>query len=145
MADKLTLYYQNCRGLRTKLNTLYNNIMAECYDLIILSETWLVPEIADGEFIDSRYIVHRYDKNRALSGKSDGGGILVAVRRGLSATRSELTTTLCHDGCYYSMPHNIDYVILKFYSKTSNKYQTVVVYTFHLIRHWIRINRYLIC
>lgn len=53
--DKITIYYQNCRGLKTKLDTLYANILSECYDVIILSETWLVPQISDSEFIDSRY------------------------------------------------------------------------------------------
>lgn len=125
MTSKISIYYQNCRGLRTKLNTLYNNILADSHDIIILSETWLVPDIDDAEFIDSRYIVYRCDRNRVLSGKSDGGGVLIAVRRGLNATRCELMTTLCQDDCYHTMPHNIDYVLLKFYSKTVNMYHTV--------------------
>lgn len=77
------IYYQNCRGTRTKLAILYTNILSNCYDVIVLTETWLVPEIADGEFIDQRYVVFRCDRDRVATGKKDGGGVLIAVLRNL--------------------------------------------------------------
>lgn len=79
----LSVYYQNCRGMRTKLHTIYVNILLNDYDIIILSETWLHSDIQNGEWIDSRYCVHRCDRDRGRSGKRDGGGVLVAVRREL--------------------------------------------------------------
>lgn len=81
----LSVYYQNCRGLRTKLNTLYINILSHNYDIIILTETWLHEGISDRELIDSRYQVFRCDRDRVSTGRLDGGGVLVAVRRELSA------------------------------------------------------------
>lgn len=82
-ADKLSIYYQNCNGIRTKLHTLYMKILSFAYDIIVLTETWLVPEIHDNEFIDQRYVVFRCDRDRLASGKRDGGGVLVAILRGL--------------------------------------------------------------
>lgn len=82
----LSIYYQNCRGLRTKLNTLYINILAHNYDVIILTETWLHEGIHNNELFDARYRVYRQDRDRAGSGRRDGGGVLVAVHRQLPAT-----------------------------------------------------------
>lgn len=83
---KLSVYYQNCRGLRTKLHTLYMNILSHSFDIIILTETWLHEDVSNSELIDTRYQVFRRDRDRARSGRCDGGGVLVAVRRELSAT-----------------------------------------------------------
>lgn len=81
----LAVYYQNCRGLKTKLHTLYMNVLANTYDVIILTETWLHGDISDSEFIDTRYRVFRCDRDRAGSGRCDGGGVLVAVHRAIAA------------------------------------------------------------
>lgn len=89
----ITLYYQNCRGLKTKLNTLYTNIVSNSYDIIILTETWLHSGISDSEYIDSRYQVFRMDRDRLASDRRDGGGVLVAVSRTLCATA--LTLPAC--------------------------------------------------
>lgn len=76
MAD-IVCYYQNCRGIRTKLHTLYMNILSHAYDVIILTETWLIPEIDNCEFIDQRYTVYRRDRNRSVTGKRDGDGVFL--------------------------------------------------------------------
>ena len=76
-----SIYYQNSRGIRTKLNTLYMNILSNCFDVIVLTETWLIPTINNNEFIDDRYLVFRCDRNRTTTRKSDGGGVLMAVLR----------------------------------------------------------------
>lgn len=81
--NNISLYYQNCRGTRTKLQSLYMNILSSSYDIIILTETWLTPLILDNEFIDNRYLVFRCDRDRALTEKQDGGGVLIAVKREL--------------------------------------------------------------
>lgn len=78
-ANHLTIYYQNCRGIRTKLQALFMNILTRTYDIIILTETWLVPEINNNEFIDQRYVVYRCDRDRASTNKQEGGGVLVAI------------------------------------------------------------------
>lgn len=119
MGDKLYIYYQNCRGLRTKLNTLYMNILSECYDIIILTETWLIPAISDNEFIDGRYNVFRSDRNRLATNKQDGGGTLVAVRRQISATRINLSEPPYNSACF--MPPNVDYVAIQLTSYVHNE------------------------
>lgn len=54
---------------------------------MIVTETWLIPDIRDSEFIDERYFVFKCDRNRLATVKSDGGGFLVAVRRELKPIR----------------------------------------------------------
>lgn len=94
MLDNLSIYYQNCRGIRTKLNTLYINILSHAYDIIILTETWLTPDISDSEFIDSRYTVFRHDRDRAVSNKKDGGGVLIAIFKELIPSSLTLSPPL---------------------------------------------------
>lgn len=84
--NELSIYYQNCRGIRTKLNTLFMNILSNCYDVIVLTETWLIPTVSNNEFIDNRYVVFRCDRNRTATNKSDGGGVLIAILRQLNPT-----------------------------------------------------------
>lgn len=60
------------------------NILLHNYDIIILTETWLHADILDSEFIDSRYCLYRCDRDRISTGRKDGGGVLVAVLRGLA-------------------------------------------------------------
>lgn len=69
MLDNVTIYYQNCRGLRSKLHTMFMNILSSSYDIIILTETWLTPHIFNGELIDERYTVYRCDRNREITKK----------------------------------------------------------------------------
>lgn len=85
--NNIVIYYQNCRGIRTKLHTLYMNILSCSYDVIVLTETWLIPSIQDSEFIDDRYIVFRFDRDRLATKKREGGGVLVAVLRELRPTK----------------------------------------------------------
>jgi hypothetical protein len=83
------------------------NILTHTYDLIILTETWLHGNIANNEFIDSRYIVYRCDRNRMTTGRSDGGGVLVA------ALRSHRVTLCPHiPSASLTIPHLIDSVLV---------------------------------
>lgn len=95
--------------MRTKLNTIYMNILANTYDIIILTETWLHPDINSNEFIDPRYVVYRCDRNRITTGRHDGGGVLVAVLRSHNATRSPTA----HPPAPLAIPPLIDHVLLE--------------------------------
>lgn len=55
------------------------------YDIICLTETWLLPGIFDSELFDSRYVIYRMDRDYDRHGTTRGGGTLIAVRRGLRA------------------------------------------------------------
>lgn len=112
MGDNLMIYYQNCRGLRTKLHILFMNILSNCYDIIILTETWLTPEILDSEFIDQRYSIYRCDRDREATLKKDGGGTLIAVLRELQASKIENANVLSK---------HIEHLILRIPSATRGK------------------------
>lgn len=81
----LNCFYQNVRGLRTKTKIFFRNLLNCNYDVVFLSETWLLPGIFDAELFDSRYNVYRTDRNYELRGMTMGGGTLIAVKRQLLA------------------------------------------------------------
>lgn len=85
MTNKLKIYYQNTRGLRTKCIEFYNNILLYDYDIIAITETWLHDSIFDSEICDPRYDIFRYDRDCNLTQKSKGGGVMLCVRRELGA------------------------------------------------------------
>ncbi|XP_044582938.1 uncharacterized protein LOC123263957 [Cotesia glomerata] len=58
----LTLYYQNVRGLNTKLDSIfYKTSMAE-YDFYAFSETWLKTGVFNNEIFSNEYSVFRCDR-----------------------------------------------------------------------------------
>jgi len=75
---KLCGYYQNVRGLRTKINVIKCSVSSFFYDYIILSETWLNEEFNDNELGFSQYNIFRCDRNINTSNLSRGGGVLCA-------------------------------------------------------------------
>ena len=73
------IYYQNVRGLRTKINNFHLVCSLSEYDVIALTETWLTPAILDSELFTSKFVVHRCDRSVSNSIFGLGGGVLVAV------------------------------------------------------------------
>lgn len=82
--DKYKIYYQNARGLRTKTTVFFRNLCTCDYDIVIITETWLLDSIKNEELFDGRYVVWRRDRNYAVTGQIYGGGVLIAVRRDLT-------------------------------------------------------------
>lgn len=85
-SSNLHVFYQNTRGLRTKINIFSNNVIANDYDIIGLTETWLNQSILSNELFTSRYNVFRRDRVTSQSLKGDGGGSLIAVKNNLPVT-----------------------------------------------------------
>lgn len=83
MISNINIYYQNARGLRTKTNIFFSNMLLCSYDIICISETWLLPSIFNSELFDDRFSVYRCDRDYESRSDKKGGGILVAVRRGI--------------------------------------------------------------
>lgn len=82
----LNLFYQNVRGLRTKLTNLKSIIpLFHSYDVIILTETWLHPDILSSELGLFNFLVYRYDRCPLTSSHGRGGGVLVAVRTSIKS------------------------------------------------------------
>ena len=82
------VYYQNVRGLRTKLEDLKNAIMCSAvhYDILIFVETWLNESISSSELGLSNFNIFRVDRSSRTSSFSRGG-VLVAVKSSLSSFR----------------------------------------------------------
>lgn len=113
--QNLTVYYQNVQGLipfsnlandspsldRTKLFELNTHINTEKPDVVILNETWLKKSIKDNEIIDNQtYKVFRKDRsklshptdtNNPHKYKTNGGGILIAIRSDLDGTSKRIS------------------------------------------------------
>ncbi|CAK1581667.1 unnamed protein product [Parnassius mnemosyne] len=87
------------------------NILSHNYDVIILTETWLHDCIVNSEFVDSRYSVFRCDRDRAVTKRHDGGGVLVAVLRSLRAVRCVLALPAVP----LDIPPIIDHILLEFH------------------------------
>ncbi|XP_053692173.1 uncharacterized protein LOC128740635 [Sabethes cyaneus] len=81
-------YYQNTRGLRTKVEDFYVAASDAEYDVIVLTETWLNSEIQSAQLFGQEYTVFRKDRDPIRSGKLRGGGVLIAVRNRLIFSRS---------------------------------------------------------
>jgi len=77
----INIFYQNVRGLRTKLAPLKTNLQTfGNYDVIILTETWLYPSISNSELGFYGYQLYRLDRNYNNNLCTRGGGVLIAVR-----------------------------------------------------------------
>jgi hypothetical protein len=80
----IDVYYQNARGLRTKTNNFFVNVLESHHDVIIITETWLCNGIENSELFDDRYDVYRKDRHDTST--VVGGGILIAVSRSLTSS-----------------------------------------------------------
>ena len=57
----IKIYYQNVRGMRTKISEVYHSIQAESYEIIALTETWLNESFNSKEMFTDYYQVFRSD------------------------------------------------------------------------------------
>lgn len=77
------MFYQNVRGLLTKIPFLRNALSNVNYDFICLSETWLSTNVFDVELGFINYNIYRNDRNLSF-GKTRGGGVLIAIKKKIS-------------------------------------------------------------
>lgn len=73
-------FYQNCRGLRSKLSCLKCNVALFNYIFICLTEPWLCDSFYDNELGLSNYAVFRCYRNSFTSNFSRSGSALIAIR-----------------------------------------------------------------
>lgn len=81
----LRIFYQNVRGLRTKVDEFYLATSDADYDVIVLTETWLNDQIFSSQLFGDLYTVYRKDRNAEITGKKRGGGVIVAVSNRLKS------------------------------------------------------------
>lgn len=97
MTFKLSGFYQNVRGLRTKTVHVSNAIKSSTYDFLCLTETWLCDGIHNAECFGNSYEVYRRDRCARTSDKATGGGVLFAFRNHLQVNRLSHLETDCED------------------------------------------------
>ena len=78
-----TVYYQNVRGLRTKLNDFSSTVTANDFDVLLLTETSLHEGIHDNELGIPEYYVYRGDRSEQTSSAKRLGGALIAAKKWL--------------------------------------------------------------
>ncbi|XP_044760253.1 uncharacterized protein LOC123317710 [Coccinella septempunctata] len=76
---EVTIFYQNCRGLNTKLSPFFRSACEYTYDIVCITETWLGDSVFDGELFPPGYKVVRCDRQFGRVDRSRGGGVLLAA------------------------------------------------------------------
>lgn len=77
--SSLLLYYQNCRGLNTKLAEFYASVSDLSYDIVCVTESWLNDSVNNSECFPCNYNVIRCDRNFEVTGRSRGGGVMLGL------------------------------------------------------------------
>lgn len=83
----IKIFYQNVRGLRTKSDEFYLNLLNIEADIFCLTETWLNSTHFCSEFLTNKYISHRRDRNYSLSQTTRGGGAWIFHRTSIISSR----------------------------------------------------------
>ena len=86
--NNISIYYQNVRGLRTKIDELFNSVSDAELDVVILTETWLNDQILSPQLFGNGYTVYRNDRDPVCTGKKRGGGVLIGISNRLSSSAS---------------------------------------------------------
>ena len=119
---KMFVYYQNVRGLRSKLTELYQSSLACNYHIISISETWLNSSVFNDEILCPRYQIFRSDRNYEALNSSRGGGVLLAVSNEFRAQQLDLSNLR------NNISVNIDVVGVK----VDTGFSTIVAYTIYI-------------
>ena len=84
----INIYYQNVHSLLGRVRRINNIVNSSSFHyILIFTETWLNDEITDNDLGWINFNIYRCDRSILTSSKFTGGGVIIAVRRELSATR----------------------------------------------------------
>ena len=78
----MKLYYQNARGIKSKLHKLFINLSELVYDVIIITKNVVVlnDSVYDSEIFPAFYEVRfRCDRRFSDLGRQKGSGVLIAI------------------------------------------------------------------
>ena len=89
--SQISVYYQNTRGINSKLSDLHNSILCCNYDFICLSETWLNSSVTDSEFCPQNFHIVRSDRDFHKMNVSKGGGVLLAAQHRFTVFKIDLS------------------------------------------------------
>ena len=90
-------------------------LISDYYDLLCLTETWLVSAIPDTALFLNSYSIHRNNR-LSTDAKSNHGGILIAVKLRIRHTRIRIDTKYLETVTVKISLHEVDYLICCFYS-----------------------------
>lgn len=79
-SEEISIFYQNVRGLRTKIDVFFLATNDCNFDIIIFTETVLNDSINDVQLFGTVFNVFRCDRSASNSCKTRFGGVLVAVK-----------------------------------------------------------------
>ena len=88
----ISVYYQNVRGLRTKIDDFSLASQDSGHDVIILTETNLNDDITSLQLFGTEFNVFRCDRSVDNSEKQSFGGVLIAVSKAHSNAHKVETT-----------------------------------------------------
>ena len=77
------IYYQNVGGMNCDVNAYLLAASDDCYDVVVLTETWLDSRTLSHQVFGPEFEVFLCDRGPVNSRKLSGGGVLVAVTRRL--------------------------------------------------------------
>lgn len=127
----LTVYYQNVRGLRTKLNRVCSEIIASQSEVFLLTETWLHSSIMDAELIPSGYNILRHDRPGARRG--GGVAIIAAPKYELQPVYVDENSTICDLICAALCVRNNILIVLVCVYIPPKTDEDNYLYIFHVI------------
>lgn len=84
MSSNLSFFYQNTRGLRSKIKLgLRNRISLTDYHVIAFTESWLNDQIESESIFDETFVVYRADRTLETYQRTHnvGGGCLIAIKK----------------------------------------------------------------
>ena len=87
-------YYQNVRGLNTKLPEIYNALASCHYDIIAFSETFLNDSVHNSEISNNNYTIYRSDRKYSDVHCQRGGGVLLAVKSNFASYKYDFCNLL---------------------------------------------------
>jgi hypothetical protein len=121
--EGIEVYYQNVRGLNSKITDFRTSVSAAPFDIVALTETWLYNDVNNSELFGSDYVIFRHDRERTLN-CSRGGRVLLAVK---TKFKSKFVDIKLPDA---DSPRPIDLVCVKITSGFSVFYIFVVTLGF---------------
>lgn len=83
----LSVYYQNVRGVSTKINEIFNAVASCNYDVIAFTETWMNSSIVESELFPPNFLPFRSDRKFEALEVSKGGGVCLAFRGDMSVVK----------------------------------------------------------
>ncbi|XP_053698842.1 uncharacterized protein LOC128745791 [Sabethes cyaneus] len=90
-SESICIFYQNVRGLKSKISEVFLSTSEFSYDAYVFTETWLDDRIASRQLFSNDYNVFRVDRGAHNSLRKRGGGVLVAVAKSINAAPVHLS------------------------------------------------------